>query len=115
MKKLMFVIALVAVVGCKSKNDTSGIYTDPSVTQVNAVEPAAYQPAPEPVVYDTAPAQPAYQPAADTGHYTIKKGDTLYSIAKNRYGNGNQYTKIVSANPGLDPSKLKVGQTIVIP
>jgi nucleoid-associated protein YgaU len=50
-----------------------------------------------------------------SGNYTVKKGDTLFSIAKSRYGNGNQYTKIVAANPGLSPQTLKAGQTINIP
>ena len=49
------------------------------------------------------------------GDYVVKKGDTLFSIAKSRYGNGNQYTKIVAANPGLSPQSLKAGQTISIP
>ncbi len=53
--------------------------------------------------------------SAKRGGYTIKKGDTLWSIAKSSYGDGKQYTKIVSANPGLSPSGLRVGQQIVIP
>lgn len=126
MKKLIAIaVASLAVIGCQKDKKTSSIYgTDPSVTQVSAPSPVAYQPAPQPyqaqpVVYDSTPV-PAYQPvsqapAATSGSYTVKKGDTLYSIAKSRYGNGNQYSKIVGANPGLDPSKLKVGQTITIP
>ena len=50
-----------------------------------------------------------------SGSYTVKKGDTLYSIAKSRYGSGKEYTKIVAANPGLSPQSLKAGQTITIP
>ncbi len=53
--------------------------------------------------------------AGKHGNYTIKKGDTLWSIAKTSYGDGKQYTKIVSANPGLSPSGLRVGQQINIP
>lgn len=123
-KITLIAVAVLAVVGCQKKS-SSGVYnTDPSVTQVGGPAPVAYQPAPapyqaQPVIYDSAPA-PAYTaPAAPVqsagGSYTVKKGDTLYSIAKTRYGNGNQYSKIVNANPGLDPSKLKVGQTITIP
>lgn len=47
--------------------------------------------------------------------YTVQKGDTLFKIAKEHYGDGKQYTKIVAANPGLDPSRLKVGQKITLP
>jgi 5'-nucleotidase len=50
-----------------------------------------------------------------SGSYTVKKGDTLYGIARQRYGDGKQWSKIAQANPGLRPETLKVGQTIVIP
>ena len=123
-KKLAFiVIASLSVVGCQKKAQSGSIYgTDPSVTQVSGPAPVAYQPAPapyqaQPVIYDSTPA-PAVATAntqAAGSAYTVKKGDTLYSIAKSRYGNGNQYNKIVGANPGLEPSKLKVGQTITLP
>jgi 5'-nucleotidase len=80
----------------------------------------AYQPAPQvaqPVVYDTSttmnPAGGAGSMA--TGSYMVKKGDTLYGIARQRYGDGKQWSKIASANPGLRPETLKVGQNIVIP
>ena len=57
-------------------------------------------------------------PAADgsqqTG-YKVKKGDTLYRIAKTEYGDGKKWTVIASANPGISPQSLKAGQTIVIP
>ena len=47
--------------------------------------------------------------------YVVKKGDTLFSIAKNQLGSGRDWQKIVSANPGLDPKKLKVGQSVTLP
>jgi 5'-nucleotidase len=71
----------------------------------------------QPVVYDT-PAPAMAAPAAATvgnGQYTVKKGDTLWKIAASHYGNGNQWQRIASANPGLSPTTLKIGQTIVIP
>ena len=75
--------------------------------------------APQPVVYDAAPAQPQPVDTAATamagGSYTVKKGDTLYGIARQRYGDGKQWTRIAEANPGLRPETLKVGQTIAVP
>jgi nucleoid-associated protein YgaU len=47
--------------------------------------------------------------------YRVQRGDTLYSIAKSRYGDGKQFTRIVAANPGVTPQNLKVGQTLVLP
>lgn len=49
--------------------------------------------------------------------YTIKKGDTLWALAKKYYGDGRKYTKIYKANRNIikDPSKLTIGWKIRIP
>lgn len=48
--------------------------------------------------------------------YTVKKGDTLWSIAKKVYGDGSKYTKIASANSDIkNPNLIYVGQVITIP
>lgn len=48
--------------------------------------------------------------------YTVKKGDTLWSIAKKVYGDGNKHTKITSANSDIkNPNLIYVGQVITIP
>jgi LysM repeat protein len=58
-------------------------------------------------------------PAAGAGtagkSYTVRDHDTLFKIAKDQYGDGNQWKKIAAANPGLNADTLKVGQTITIP
>lgn len=46
--------------------------------------------------------------------YTVKKGDTLWSIAVKFYGNGQQYKKIASDNHISNPNLIKVGQTLKI-
>ncbi len=48
------------------------------------------------------------------GTYTVKSGDTLYSIAQNYYGNGFLYPTIVEENK-LPSENLEVGQKITIP
>jgi LysM repeat protein len=52
-----------------------------------------------------------------SGGYKIETGDTLASIAKKHYGSSGPKTiqLIVTANHGLDPAKLKVGQEIALP
>lgn len=49
--------------------------------------------------------------------YTVKKGDTLWKIAKQYYGNGALYTKIYDANTNqiANPNLIYVGQVFVIP
>jgi 5'-nucleotidase len=115
-------LAIGGVVGCNENKKTADMKTNGSVTDVTAPAPtvSAYQPSAQPVM---AAPSPAVQPVSfDTtasasmgGNYTVRKGDTLYSIARQRYGDGKQWTKIASANPGVRPETLKVGQTLIIP
>ncbi|HVY67913.1 MAG TPA: putative Ig domain-containing protein, partial [Patescibacteria group bacterium] len=54
------------------------------------------------------------------GSYTVKKGDTLWNIAKKYYGDGRQWRKILEANPNClsrpgDTRTLKVGFVLNIP
>ncbi|OBX79156.1 peptidoglycan-binding protein LysM [Moraxella atlantae] len=57
------------------------------------------------------------QPAAESRMYTVKSGDTLSKIAKEMYGDANQYNKIFEANQPLlsDPNKIYPGQVLRIP
>jgi 5'-nucleotidase len=94
------------------------MYPNGSALDITAppAPPMQYQPAPVAVqpVYDTS-AQPVSYASAAGGRYTVKKGDTLWKIAETKYGNGNQWQKIASANPGLSAETLKAGQTIAVP
>ena len=49
--------------------------------------------------------------------YKVQSGDTLSKIAKQHYGNANDYMKIFEANRDKlsDPDKIQVGQELVIP
>ena len=49
-----------------------------------------------------------------TTTYTVKKGDTLWEIAKKYLGSGARYTEIVKLN-GLKTSVILVGQQLKIP
>jgi nucleoid-associated protein YgaU len=61
---------------------------------------------------DTAPADGAY-----TQWYEVKKGDTLWKIAKEVYGDGSLYPEIFKANQDTlsDPDKIQIGQRLRIP
>jgi 5'-nucleotidase len=139
MKNLMLTAMVISIgfltVGCANSKKPP-VATNESVTDLNAA-PAAPRdggyagpinaaPAPAPVYAEPAPAvtetpttaAPAAGGTAATAggsSYTVKKGDTLFSIARSAYGNGNQWQRIAQANPGLSPTTLKAGKTIVIP
>ncbi len=126
MKKTLLAssLMLLAAVGCQDKKPAS---MQSSVTDLTPtpVAPAYVAPTPvavQPVSYETttpSTSTPSYSSSSSTssmgGTYTVKKGDTLYGIAKKKYNDGKQWQKIASANPGLSPSSLKVGQTITLP
>ena len=133
MKNLMLLTLVlvmgVLAVGCAKKNNAAaaaggvnGSVTDVNVAPIPPKEPQVSYAAPaepvfvEPTVTQT-PAASASVPVSGTagGTYVVKKGDTMFSIAKQAYGNGNQWQKIAQANPGLTPATLKAGRTITLP
>ena len=58
------------------------------------------------------PMQPIFPSCPEGNFYTIKAGDTLYSLAK--FYNVSLDDSL-EANPGIDPDRLFVGQVICIP
>lgn len=60
---------------------------------------------------------PAPAAAAVQQTYTVQPGDSLSKIAKQFYGNANEYMKIFEANTDQldDPNKIQAGQTLKIP
>lgn len=62
--------------------------------------------------------EPVADNAAETGKtYTVVAGDTLWKIASEHYGKGNDYMKIFEANRDIldNPDKIQVGQVLKIP
>jgi phage tail protein X len=60
-------------------------------------------------------AEPTTRPSSASRSYTVKPGETFWTIAKAEYGNGSYFGHLVRANPKISPSKLRSGMTIVIP
>lgn len=73
---------------------------------------------PPPLVSPTAPKKEVTTDAS-TGqpgkNYTIKKGDTFFSIARAVYNDPKRAKDIQAANPTVDPSKMPVGTVIKLP
>jgi nucleoid-associated protein YgaU len=61
-------------------------------------------------------AEPAARSAAETT-YTVKKGDTLSAIAKEKYGDASQWRRIFEANRDQidNPDLIHPGQQLKIP
>ncbi len=106
-------IVTLPVVGCQQGyNDVwlddsqVVLMAEPTATVATGQPMASSMIEPEPVMTDPMPVQEKY---------AIRRGDTLWSIAQRSYGDGKRWRDILAANPGLDPTRLRVGQQIVLP
>jgi nucleoid-associated protein YgaU len=78
---------------------------------------------PKPATATTHPAGPGPTGASHTGpaipagyrEHIVKEGDTLTGIAERIYGNGQLYTLIERANPGVSATSLPLGKHLLIP
>ncbi len=128
-------LAAMLIQGCKREEDQNQTETDNNPPAVDTNSPAVDTNAPSmeasnpPVssappgpstppstVPNVAPAPPApvtpAAPAPTEGEYVVVKGDTFSKIAKE---NGTTVKAIEDANPGVTPTRLKVGEKLVIP
>lgn len=82
--------------------------------QIKAVNPA-YDDITADITVDSSLPQPSA--AMPQRIYTVKPGDSLSKIAKDFYGNANDYMRIFEANKNTlnDPNKIQPGQELVIP
>lgn len=79
----------------------------------------------QPRAPDTAPRAPVTAPAeagepeasAEPALYTVKPGQTLWSIAAEELGDGERFREILRLNPvlGGNPDRIEVGQEIKLP
>ena len=80
----------------------SQTYSDPAPQYARSVERSAA----------ASPPNETGQTSAASKSHVVRSGDTPYSIARNY---GVRLANLLSANPGLDPRRLRPGQTLVIP
>jgi len=80
-------------------------YRGPAPVEQRAAR-GAKAPAPKP---PPSAAVQAPKPGAADGYYTVKQGDTLYSIALD---NGADYREVAQWNALDDPTKLRIGQVL---
>jgi len=76
-------------------------------------------------MFRTAPAMPGQGPSptntdrarVNVVEYQVQKGDTLRRIVRNTNGTSDPATeaRVLELNPELDPQRMKVGQTVLVP
>lgn len=97
--------------------EPASAYSDFAADPFAAPPPATAAPqeaAPAPAMPAPLAATATTATAGGTTH-TVAKGETLGDISAQHYGSARHWRRIVEANPGLDPARLKVGQQLVIP
>ncbi|MDR6191273.1 5'-nucleotidase C-terminal domain-containing protein [Agrobacterium pusense] len=75
--------------------------------------PAA-TPAPAPAAPAT-PAPPTTTPAAGASKYVVEKGDSLWKIAAEKYGDGALWQRIAKANTLKHPNHIEIGEELELP
>ncbi|NLF30396.1 MAG: LysM peptidoglycan-binding domain-containing protein [Planctomycetes bacterium] len=123
---LMLPLALTA--GCGPKpNETLDL--EPAAMMESELPPPAYQAPAFELPPPTLPAGPgaaasAVRPAptpppagSQRQVHVAQRGDTLWSLSGRYYGRSSHENvrRILQANPNLDPTRIRIGQEIVIP
>jgi LysM repeat protein len=93
-----------------AQNSQSNRTANPPVTSLSS-PPNSSSPALRPVVSSTPSSRPE-RPASATRTHRVQAGETPMAIAR-RYN--VKVNMLLTANPGLNPKRLQVGQSLVIP
>ena len=97
MRAVLVVLAALALAACAVRQPSSSERKAGARPATPPGRPAA-----------SAAARPVIQPSSD-GTYTVKKGDTLYSIALEH---GADYREVAAWNGLTDPTKIDAGQRL---
>ena len=54
-------------------------------------------------------------PELPRDRHVVAAGETLMSVARDRLGSAARWREIVRLNPGLTPTSMSVGQSLVLP
>ncbi len=130
----MVLVGGVVLAGCHKPQAQTAYREDPYTPTYDASEtsksldalenaPAAAQPttasdAPAAEPAQTTAADVPLEPVAPVGRtYIVRKGDTLYALARRFYNDERRWRDIWQANRDKlpDPNRLAVGMTLVIP
>jgi LysM repeat protein len=111
-------LSAMLIQGCKREqpptDETSTPTIDTNPPAITDTNPPAIDTNPPVVTPPVAVTPPVVTPPVEAAgaEYTVAKGDTLGKIAKK---NGVSVKALEAANPGIVPTKLKVGQKLTLP
>jgi LysM repeat protein len=109
-------VTLLTMQGCKREQPVETPVDNPTAQNFNPtnnqVAETNYTSAN--VASNTAPVEPIVPiaPVATTSEYIVVKGDSFFTIGK---AHGVSVNAIKEANPGVDSTKLKIGQPLKLP
>jgi len=126
---ILVAVMALAVIGCEQKRKEDELpQIDPAELEASAppleatpaktVGSEVGTPAVEVETPATTPPATTDRPAAPAPQtYTMKRGDTLYSLARRFYGDGKLWTRIADANKDTvrDVTDIPVGTVLTIP
>jgi nucleoid-associated protein YgaU len=76
--------------------------------------PPDFEPVVQPVSVSDASPEPAVIPPSFRDR-VVRSGETMETIARAEFGDASMWTVIASANPRVDPMKMRAGMTLRIP
>lgn len=98
----------------QTTNPTAETQTEAPTTPDNVTEPQQTEPVTEPVT-EQPPTASVSNIQNDKVYYVVKKGDSLYSISLNNYGNISMIQSIMQANGLTNENLIREGETIILP
>ena len=102
----------IAPAGVTTSNPTSQPATRPLLSAQAASNPAAPFAQPVERTASIEPSRDIARASAASKTHVVKSGEWPYSIARTY---GIKVADLLSANPGVDPRRLRPGQALVIP
>ncbi len=93
-----------------SETNPANAAGSPVVPSASPVKPVVASPSPTPV-----PAAAVAPQSTTPGTYVVAAGDSFASIWRSLSGSERGFEKFAAANPGVDPSRLQIGQVLTVP
>ncbi len=78
-------------------------------------ESSGEQSEPTPPAAPNSEPKPTAAPVTSTEVYEVQDGDFIITIAEDWFGEPGRHDEIIALNPGVDPTRLQIGQVLKMP